>query len=98
MKLRNAMLPALLLIGLAGGAAAAESGIEVVRMGENFAVDYSNDGGNILGGGPVQVIGRGENARYLYAPGTPAQHDAVASFAGQGENGDIVYTPVQPRG
>ena len=90
---RTALLSTMLAFGVIGGAAAAESSIKVIGTGENFAVDYLNDGGNILGGGPVKVIGRGQNARYLHAPDAPAQHGWIAHFAGQGENGEIIYTP-----
>ncbi|MDJ0387828.1 hypothetical protein QMO56_06855 [Roseomonas sp. E05] len=90
---RKAILSTVLAFGVIGAAAAQESSIRVLGTGENFAVDYSNDGGNIVGGGPVKVIGRNENARYIYAPDSPAQHGLVASFANQGENNEIIYTP-----
>ena len=90
---RKAILSTVLAFGVIGAAAAQESSIRVLGTGENFAVDYSNDGGNIVGGGPVKVIGRNENARYIYAPDAPAQHGEIASFVNQGENNDIVYTP-----
>jgi len=90
---RKAILSTVLAFGVIGGAVAQESSIRVLGTGENFAVDYSNDGGNILGGGPVKVVGRSESARYLHAPDAPAQRGWIASFDDQGENTHITYTP-----
>ncbi|MBI0432955.1 hypothetical protein [Roseomonas sp. KE0001] len=89
--LRKILLSSMLIAGMAGTAMAAP--LTVTSEGENFHVEYSNDGGNILGGGPVQVIGRGQTARYLHAPDAPAQRGWYAEFQGQGESGAIVYVP-----
>lgn len=88
---RNAILSALLAAGFASTAFAAP--LTVTSEGENFHVEYSNDGGNILGGGPVTVVGRGPTARYLHAPDAPAQRGWIAQFQGQGETGGILYVP-----
>jgi hypothetical protein len=89
---RNLILSAMLATGLAG-AAAAEEPITILGTGENFAVDYSNDGGNILGGGAVQVIGNGEGAVYRHARNAPAQGGLIPRVVGNGESAHIVYTP-----
>ncbi|MBO1079863.1 hypothetical protein [Roseomonas haemaphysalidis] len=92
--LRKVILSALLVTGLSGAAMAQEP-LRVLGTGENFAVDYSNDGGNILGGGPVTVIGSGESARYLHAQGAPAQRGWLPTAVGTGESGKIAYQPTQ---
>jgi hypothetical protein len=90
--IRQALLSALLATGIAGAAMAQEP-ITVLGTGENFAVDYSNDGGNILGGGAVRVIGNGESARYQHAENAPQQHGRVPHVVGNGESMQIIYTP-----
>jgi hypothetical protein len=90
---RNAILSAVLVAGFAGTALAADP-IKVLGTGENFAVEYSNDGGNILGGGPVQVIGNGEGAIYRHAEDAPAQAALIPRVVGNGESARIIYTPV----
>jgi hypothetical protein len=89
---RNFVLASALLAGFAGAAVAAEP-ITILGQGENFAVDYSNDGGNILGGGPVRVTGHGESAIYQHAPNGPAQRGWLPNVVSQGEAGRVLYTP-----
>jgi hypothetical protein len=89
---RKIALSALIATGIAGAASAGEP-ITILGTGENFAVDYSNDGGNILGGGKVQVIGGGEGAIYRHAPDAPARTGDIAHVVGNGESARIVYTP-----
>ncbi len=91
---RKFLLAATLVTGFAGAAAAQEP-ITILGTGENFAVDYSNDGGNILGGGAVQVTGQGESAVYRHAPNAPAQHGWAPHVLSQGEAGRVIYTPAQ---
>ncbi|EHL97031.1 hypothetical protein HMPREF9946_04434 [Acetobacteraceae bacterium AT-5844] len=89
---RKFFLAAALVTGFAG-AAAAEQSISVLGTGENFAVDYSNDGGNILGGGPVRVVGHGESAVYQHSANAPAQRGWTPHVVSQGEAGRVIYTP-----
>lgn len=89
---RNLVLASALVAGFAGAAVAQEP-LTVLGTGENFAVDYSNDGGNILGGGRVNVIGHGESAVYQHAPNAPAQRGWTPHVLSQGESGRVTYTP-----
>ena len=77
------------------GFAMAQQPITILGQGENFAVDYSNDGGNILGGGHVRVSGHGENASYHYEANAPAQRGWMPHVISQGESGRVIYTPSQ---
>lgn len=90
--IRKLLLAAVMTAGFAD-LSSAQDPITVLGTGENFAVDYSNDGGNILGGGVVTVTGNGEGAVYHHAANAPAQHGWTARFVGQGESGRIAYTP-----
>ena len=92
--LRKVILSALLVTGLSGAAMAQEP-LRVLGTGENFAVDYSNDGGNILGGGPVAVVGNSESARYIHSQNAPAQRGWLPTGVGTGESGKIAYEPTQ---
>ncbi|MBO1076587.1 hypothetical protein [Roseomonas marmotae] len=73
----------------------AQEPLKVLGTGENFAVEYSNDGGNILGGGPVQVFGNGESIVIRHAEGAPAQRGWTPTIVDNGENLRIVYTPAR---
>ncbi len=66
--------------------------LPILGQGENFAVDYSNDGGNILGGGPVTVIGHGDSAEIRYSTDRNAQHGRMPHVISQGEEGQVTYT------
>jgi len=89
---RKVILSATLATGITGAAMAGEP-LTILGTGENFAVEYSNDGGNILGGGAVQVIGNGEGAVYRHAPNAPAQGGYLPRVVGNGESARIVYSP-----
>jgi hypothetical protein len=89
---RNFVLASALIAGFSGVALAQEP-LTVLGTGENFAVDYSNDGGNILGGGAVRVIGHGESAVYQHASDAPAQHGWTPHVVSQGEAGRVTYSP-----
>jgi hypothetical protein len=89
---RKIILSTLLVSGLAGTAMAQEP-LRVLGTGENFAVDYSNDGGNILGGGPVTVLGNADSARYIHSRNAPAQRGWLPTTVGTGESGKIAYDP-----
>ncbi|MDJ0386922.1 hypothetical protein QMO56_02245 [Roseomonas sp. E05] len=86
-------LAAAALLGLSGASALAAP-LTVTNQGENFAVTYADDyTGNILGGGLVQVEGRGRNLQIIYDDARFARRPAGFPVFLGGSEGDVAYLP-----
>lgn len=89
-------LGALALI-LPAGLAQAQT-LTVTGTGENFAVDYGpSRGGNILGGGAVDLQGGGHDGRIIYRDASFARR-RDGTVMDQGGEGHLVYLPPAPTG
>ncbi|MFC3126097.1 hypothetical protein ACFOD4_13600 [Pseudoroseomonas globiformis] len=90
--IRSFSLAASVATLLAFGAAPASAQITVLSQGENFSVHRDAiDTGNIVGGGSVDVLGRGENARIHHRDPAYTERAPGIPVAVGGSNGDIVY-------
>ncbi|MCI0754719.1 hypothetical protein [Teichococcus vastitatis] len=79
---------------LALSALPAQAQIEVTNRGENFSVSRDPaDDGNIVGGGTVVAIGRGENLSLSYQDPQFAERGPGIPYQVGGGNGDVVYLP-----
>ena len=88
---KSAILGAVLALGVAGSASAHVVGPVFVGGSEGTVVYPEGDRGNVLGGGAVTVVGRGESARYLHAPDGPRQEPRWATVVANGEDTVIRY-------
>jgi len=83
---------ALLGLGFAGTAFAADIGPRVVGSGENASVEYATPSANIVGGALTRTTGSGESARTEVLDVQNAQpRGGVARVVGTGNNASIVY-------
>jgi len=91
----QAALFALSLFATIGGSAAAayaNDSIEVIGQGENFAVAYPpGHDENVVGGGRVDIAGRGESLRIRYLDSDTAHPVPGVPLPTGGEAGGVAY-------